>query len=57
MSPEALTEAGEIFEERDDFVIVKRVLRKDEIEAYTAMSEKLRGESYISRSATLVDVY
>ncbi|KFZ08113.1 hypothetical protein V502_09535 [Pseudogymnoascus sp. VKM F-4520 (FW-2644)] len=42
VSPEALTQAGETFEERDNLVIVKRALSKDEIEAYTVMTEKLR---------------
>ena len=57
VNPEALAQAGETFDERDDLVIVKRVLRKDEIDAYTVTTEKLRGESYIPRLATLVDVY
>lgn len=56
VSPEALTQAGESFEERDDLVIVKRVLRQDEIDAYTVTTEKIRGESYIPRLVALVDV-
>ncbi|OBT66654.1 hypothetical protein VE03_03872 [Pseudogymnoascus sp. 23342-1-I1] len=42
VSPETLTQAGESFEERDDFVIVKRVLSQDEIEAYTEWTAKIR---------------
>ncbi len=43
VNPEALTIGKERFEVRDDFVIVLRVLNKDEIEAYTAATAQLRG--------------
>lgn len=43
VNPEALTIGKERFEVRDDFVIVLRVLNKEEIEAYTAATAQLRG--------------
>lgn len=43
VNPEALTVGKERFEVRDDFVIVLRVLNKEEIEAYTAATAQLRG--------------
>lgn len=43
VNPEALTIGKERFEVRDDFVIVLRVLSKEEIEAYTAATAQLRG--------------
>ncbi|PSR83970.1 hypothetical protein BD289DRAFT_461102 [Coniella lustricola] len=42
VNPEALTIGKERFEVRDDFVIVLRVLNKEEIEAYTAATAQLR---------------
>lgn len=42
VNPEALTIGKERFEVRDDFVIVLRVLSKEEIEAYTAATAQLR---------------
>lgn len=44
VSPEALTLGKERFEERDGFVIVLRVLSKEEIEAYAAATQVLQGE-------------
>ena len=43
VNPEALTIGKERFEVRDEFVIVLRVLSKEEIEAYTAATAQLRG--------------
>ncbi|ATY61115.1 zinc finger dhhc domain containing [Cordyceps militaris] len=42
VNPEALTIGQERFEERDDFVIVLRVLSKEEIQAYAAATQVLR---------------
>lgn len=43
VNPDALTIGKERFEVRDNFVIVLRVLNKEEIEAYTAATAQLRG--------------
>lgn len=43
VNPEALTIGKERFEVRDDFVIVLRVLSKDEIQAYADATAQLRG--------------
>ena len=43
VNPEALTIGKERFEERDDFVVVLRVLSKEEIQAYAAATATLRG--------------
>ncbi|KAK1764064.1 hypothetical protein QBC33DRAFT_204580 [Phialemonium atrogriseum] len=43
VNPEALTIGKERFEVRDDFVIVLRVLSKEEIQAYAAATAQLRG--------------
>ncbi|KAF5003475.1 hypothetical protein FDECE_9976 [Fusarium decemcellulare] len=45
VNPEALTIGKERFEVRDDFVIVLRVLSKEEIQAYASATQVLRGES------------
>ena len=45
VNPEALTVGKERFEVRDDFVIVLRVLSKEEIQAYAAATQVLRGLS------------
>ena len=45
VNPEALTVGKERFEVRDDFVIVLRVLSKEEIQAYAAATQVLRGMS------------
>jgi rubredoxin len=44
VNPEALTIGKERFEVRDDFVIVLRVLSKEEIQAYAAATQVLRGK-------------
>jgi hypothetical protein len=43
VNPEALTIGKERFEIRDDFVIVLRVLSKEEIQAYATATAQLRG--------------
>jgi hypothetical protein len=47
VNPEALTIGKERFEVRDDFVIVLRVLSKEEIQTYAAATQTLRGKWYI----------
>lgn len=49
VNPEALTIGKERFEVRDDFVIVLRVLSKEEIQGYAAATAQLRGGLHISR--------
>lgn len=44
VNPEALTIGKERFEVRDDFVIVLRVLSKEEIQAYATATAQLRGK-------------
>lgn len=44
VNPEALTIGKERFEIRDDFVIVLRALSKEEIQAYAAATQVLRGK-------------
>lgn len=44
VNPEALTIGKERFEVRDDFVIVLRVLSKEEIQAYASATQVLRGK-------------
>lgn len=44
VNPEALTIGKERFEVRDDFVIVLRVLSREEIEAYTIATAQIRGK-------------
>lgn len=46
VNPEALTVGKERFEIRDEFVIVLRVLSKEEIQAYAAATQVLRGKQY-----------
>lgn len=45
VNPEALTIGKERYEIRDDFVIVLRVLSKEEIQTYAAATQVLRGKS------------
>lgn len=45
VNPDALEKGQERYEVRDDFVIVLRVLSRDEIEDYANLTAKLRGES------------
>ncbi len=47
VNPEALTVGKERFEERDDVVIVLRVLSKEEIQAYAAATQVLRGMPFL----------
>ncbi|RYP62747.1 hypothetical protein DL771_009592 [Monosporascus sp. 5C6A] len=44
VNPEALTIGKERFEVRDDFVIVLRVLSKEEIQAYATATAQIRGK-------------
>lgn len=44
VNPEALEQGNERFEERADYVIVLRVLAKEEIEAYAKRTQEIRGE-------------
>lgn len=44
VNPQALDDGGERYEARDDFVIVLRVLSKEEIQAYADATAKIRGE-------------
>ena len=46
VNPEALSIGKERFEIRDDFVIVLRVLSKEEIQAYASATQVLRGMRY-----------
>ncbi|KAK3367736.1 hypothetical protein B0H63DRAFT_85606 [Podospora didyma] len=56
VNPEALVIGKERFEVRDDFVIVLRVLSKEEIEAYAAATVELRERRKRARSRkTVVD--
>ena len=44
VNPEALEEGNERFEERTDYVIVLRVLTKEEIQDYAARTKEIRGK-------------
>lgn len=44
VNPEALEAGKERYEAREDFVIVLRVLTKEEIQAYAVATQKIRGE-------------
>ena len=44
VNPEALEAGKERYEEREDFVIVLRVLTKEEIQAYAIATQQIRGE-------------
>lgn len=44
VNPEALEEGNERFEERPDYVIVLRVLKKEDIEAYALKTQEIRGK-------------
>jgi hypothetical protein len=46
VNPEALELGKERYEARDDFVIVLRVLSRDEVQGYAEVTQKLRGMSY-----------
>jgi hypothetical protein len=43
VNPEALELGKERYEARDDFVIVLRVLSKDEVQGYAEVTQKIRG--------------
>jgi hypothetical protein len=43
VNPEALNVGHERFEERSDYVIVLRVLTKEEIQAYAVKTQEIRG--------------
>ena len=47
VNPEALELGSERFEERQDFVIVLRVLSKEEIEQYALKTQELRSKSWL----------
>jgi hypothetical protein len=49
VNPAALEIGHERFEERSDYVIVLRVLTKDEIQAYAIKTKEIRGELLILR--------
>lgn len=44
VNPAALEAGKERFEEREDFLIVQRVLSKDEVQAYAEATDRIRGE-------------
>lgn len=44
VNPEALEAGKERYEAREDFVIVLRVLSRDEVQQYAEITEKIRGE-------------
>jgi len=43
VNPEALKTGNEVFEARDDFVVVMRVLTKDEVQGYAEVTQRIRG--------------
>lgn len=45
VNPEALEAGNERFEERPDYVIVLRVLSKEEIQQYAVKTQEIRGKS------------
>jgi hypothetical protein len=44
VNPEALEAGKERYEAREDFVIVLRVLSRDEVQAYAEVTERIRGK-------------
>lgn len=46
VNPAALEIFHEEFEEREDYVVVHRVLTKEEIQALTVKTQEIRGESF-----------
>ena len=50
VNPAALEAGKERFEERDDFVIVLRVLSRDEVQGYAEVTERIRGERFLNWS-------
>lgn len=53
VNPEALEEGGERYEDRDDFVVVLRVLSKEEIQAYADATVRIRSKPLIPYSQRL----
>lgn len=47
VNPEALEIGKERFEAREDFVIVLRVLSRDEVQAYADATKRIRGLSFL----------
>lgn len=50
VNPEALEAGNERFEERSDYVIVLRVLSKEDIQAYASKTQEIRGKSRFSHA-------
>lgn len=48
VNPAALEAGRERFEERPDYVIVLRVLTKEEIQAYAVKTQEIRGKAPVS---------
>ena len=49
VNPAALEAGKERFEEREDFVIVLRVLSRDEVQGYAEVTERIRGERFLRK--------
>ena len=49
VNPEALEHAHERFEERDDYVIVLRVITREEIQKFAEKTREIRGKDYCIR--------
>jgi hypothetical protein len=47
VNPEALEAGKERFEAREDFVIVLRVLSRDEVQGYAEVTQRIRGLFYL----------
>jgi hypothetical protein len=47
VNPAALEAGKERFEEREDFVIVLRVLSRDEVQGYAEVTQRIRGERFM----------
>jgi len=56
VSPEALEYGKERFEAREDFVIVLRVLSRDEVQAYANVTESIRGKDKTLNIDTIAKV-
>lgn len=54
VNPEALEEGKERFEERLDYVIVLRVLTKEEIQEYAARTQEIRGKLHAKATTSIV---
>ena len=53
VNPEALKKANERFEERDDYVIVLRVLKPEDIEKLSESTREIRGKFFVDCSHTM----